>query len=68
MRCLVEAYVLYREDEYELAERKTDQGLVIIDSLPEGAQRTSQQASLRNMKAALGKLRAGEADNGILLD
>jgi hypothetical protein len=68
MRCLVEAYVLYREDEYELAERKTDQGLVILDSLPEGAQRTSQQASLRNMKAALGKLRAGEADNGILLD
>jgi len=62
-RFLVEALILFRENKFELAHAKVEEGLAEIVNLQEGSPRTSVETALRNLKAVLQKHQAGEPDD-----
>ena len=62
-RFLVEALIFYRENQYELAQAKVEEGLVEISNLPEGVSRTSHERALRNFRDVLEKHRSGKSEN-----
>ena len=58
-RLLVEALISYRENQYELALSKIENGLAEVANLREGGQRTSMETAFKNLKEALQKHQAG---------
>jgi hypothetical protein len=58
-RLLAEALIFYRENQYELAQSKIEEGLVEVAKLQEGSSRTSVETALKNLKEALQKHQAG---------
>jgi len=62
-RVLVQALIAYREDQFELAQTRIEDGLAQIANLPEGSRRASLETTLKNLKAALQKHQAGEHDD-----
>jgi hypothetical protein len=61
-RMLVEALISYRENQFELAKTKVDEGLAETANLPEGSQRTSLEAAFGRLQEALQKHQTGESD------
>jgi hypothetical protein len=59
-RLLVEALISYRENQYESAQNKIEEGFAEVANLQEGSQRTSIETALKNMKEALQKHQAGD--------
>lgn len=59
----MQALIAYREDQFELAQTRIEDGLAQIANLPEGSRRASLETTLKNLKAALQKHQAGEHDD-----
>ena len=58
-RLLAEALIFYRENQYDLAQSKVEDGLAEVANLQEGSQRTSIETAFKNLQEALKKHQAG---------